>query len=341
MKTTLKRIASCVLFSAIVITLLIHANDVVINKENNRYYYLEDFIKSEDENYKVQVYGSCHAYTSFDAPYMETEYGISSYIFANPGEIIPNTYLRMVERFKTDVPEVAIVDIWGMNPYETYMSQEDIFGKYMPVNVELLPYSSEKNEVIADYEKYLDDVHENFHLAKYKDRILGMDLRELDYNYSFDLVAIGDEGHPDGYIEFIMREIEIRGKNRGFSALDPDKEVSDQSNFHEKQSKVDENDKLPYEDDIIKYLEKIIDLCEKNDVKLIFYRAPYISSKNELRKLNWLKSYCAEKNILFCDLEKEVEFDYKVDFKDDCHLNACGARKATVYLADKIRPLLG
>ena len=341
MKTMIKRIASCVLFSAIVITLLVRANDVVINKENNRYYFLEDFIEAENGSYEVQVYGSCHAYTSFDSPYMESEYGISSYVFANPGEIIPNTYLRMVERFKTDVPEVAVVDIWGLNPYETYMSQEDIFGKYMPVNVELLPYSSEKNEVIADYEKYLDDVQENFRLAKYKDRILEMDLRELDYNYSFDLVAIGEEGHPDGYIEFIMREIEIRGKNRGFSALDPDKEVSDQSDFRERQSKVDENDKLSYEADMIKYLEKIIALCEEKGVKLILYRAPYISSANELRKLNWLKSYCEEKNIPLYDLETEVEFDFKVDFKDDCHLNARGARKATVYLADKIRPLLG
>lgn len=93
---------------------------------------------------------------------------------------------------------------------------------------------------------------------------------------------------------------------------------------------------LPLEEDILKYVDKIISLCEQYDVELIFYRAPYLSGANELRKANWLSSYCAQQEVLFLDLEKEMEFDLQTDFLDYEHLNETGAIKATDFLASYI-----
>lgn len=89
---------------------------------------------------------------------------------------------------------------------------------------------------------------------------------------------------------------------------------------------------LQIEPDIVKYILKIIELCEAYDVELIFYRSPYISSVNELRKLNHFAQICEENNVLFIDLEQEIDYDYSVDFVDYQHLSELGANKSTQYL---------
>ncbi len=231
---------------------------------------------------------------------------------------------------------------------ETYIAKQkerkekekkDLFEKYMAVNVELLPLSKEKIELINDYE-YLDIINENFPISKYKDRVLEMEITNVDYAYSFDLVALGDSVHPDGYINFIMKEMEVRKNSNGFSRLDHKKETKDLHDYSEKQAHVDSSQTLPYEEDMQKYLEKIITLCEDNGVKLVFYRSPYIANENEMKKTNWFANYCRERNIPYYDLEREVEFNYSTDFQDEWHLNELGARKATEYLSSKIISLL-
>lgn len=335
MSIIVKRIASFFVVTAIVVAVCISANRVALEKDCNRYYILERYIEDENQNYKIQVFGSCHAYTSFDAPFIEEEYGYSSYVFANPCEIIPVTYLRMLERFKTDVPELAVVEIWGMNAYDTYFSQEEIFEDYMGVNLELLPFSAEKIEVIKDFD-CLDSIYDNFLLAKYKDRFLEMDLTDSDYENLNAFEITDDDADLDG----IMCEMKARVLNNGFAALDLADQVEVLDDYEERQARVDENDVLPVEDDMLKYLEKIIDLCEKNNVKLVFFRSPYLANENEMRKVNWLADYCEEREIPFYDLESAVDFDYNTDFKDHWHLNVRGARKATEYLSSKIIPLI-
>ena len=241
----------------------------------------------------------------------------------------------MMARFKEDAPKVALVEIWGVNAYETYSSVERVFEFYMPVNVERLPLSLEKFEVIRDFYS-LDMLLENFAIAKYKDRIMSMELRDLDFDYSFEAVLPKTSNYT-------REEMTMRMENNGFcimpmwhddSAYDPYLDVTD---FYERQPVVGNEEKLELEADMLKYVDKIISLCEEKGVKLIFYRAPYLSRANELRKANWFTDYCASKDVLFLDLEKEIEFDLSADFLDYHHLNETGAVKATDYLYMRIK----
>lgn len=103
--------------------------------------------------------------------------------------------------------------------------------------------------------------------------------------------------------------------------------------YPQQQAKVASEECLRIESDLVKYLNKIIALCEEYGVTLIFYRAPYRSTANELRKANWLEQHLYEKNILYYDLEKELEYNYETDFHDYEHLSLAGATKATWFLA--------
>ena len=109
--------------------------------------------------------------------------------------------------------------------------------------------------------------------------------------------------------------------------------ISDYSNL---QADTEAKKQLAVEADIMEYIEKIIALCKANDVTLIFYRAPYVSTENELKKVHYLESYFEQKEILFIDLEQEIPYDYTVDFYDYQHLSEHGAKKSTDYLGEII-----
>lgn len=327
----MRKIVSSVAFCLVLIISINIANEILVEKYLNRYYMLSKELQKLDD-IDVQIYGSCHAYTSFDALDFVEKTGISSYNMGNPGEIMPATYLRMLERFKKDKPKVALVEIWGVNAYETYDSSEKILDYYLRSNIENIPISMEKMEVIDDFE-VLDAIEDNFAVAKYKDRLLDFSLTEIDFAYSFE--KANEFYNSDGSL-YSYNEMEIRLANNGF--------LSNYStavlDYNELQSKVEGHEVLEVEADLMKYVDKIIQLCEEKGVKLIFYRAPYRSTVNELRKVNYLETYFGEKEVLFFDLEKELEYDYEKDFHDYEHLSEVGARKTTEYLGEKIMDML-
>lgn len=338
MKKMIKDLLACVVFCALTLMMIQRVNDILVPKVYNHYYVMDHAIEAIDEHIAVQVYGACHSYTSFQAAYYEEKYGHTAYDLGNPGELIPVTYLRMMEHFKADAPEVALVEIWGINAYETYHSYEENFVTYLPSNIERLPLSPEKIKVILTYDS-LDLLNENLAIAKYKDRIMDMDLFQADFQYTL-------EGIESRAYEYTRVKMHWRIENNGFCEMpyycfklgyDPYLSIPD---YHQKQAVVGDDEILEPEPDMREYLDKIIQLCEAYDVELIFYRAPYISTENELRKANWVDQYCESKGILYLDLEKEINFYPGSDFLDYYHLNESGAIRATNFLASYIQELM-
>ncbi|MBR4289521.1 MAG: hypothetical protein IKT52_02650 [Oscillospiraceae bacterium] len=317
----MKKAFSCMIFCLLTLLLIGRISDILVPKATNRYYILEKYLEYNPKDFDVHIYGSCHSYTSFNPIFLEKQTGVESFIYGNAGEIIPTTYVRMYEQFKEYAPKIAFVEIWGINPYETYDTTEKILGYYLPVNLERLPISLEKLEVIQDYENWVDMLEMNFPIASYKDRIMDEALLDIDFDYSFE----GTKPHSSNYNN---SEMTSRLAYNGFK-LNPSKEILDYPIY---QNHIDSDEFLEIEPDIVKYLEKIIILCKKHDVELIFYRSPYISTENELRKLNHLRQICAEHNVKFIDLEEVIQYDYAVDFLDYQHLSETGANKSTEYL---------
>ena len=323
MKNLISVISFCLLF----LFILFKMNEVLVDKSSNRYYILSKELEKQNE-IDVQIYGSCHAYTSFDALYFQETYKVSAYNMANPCEIIPATYLRMLERFQTDVPEVALVECWGVNAYETYIPTADIMGGYLRSNIEDISFSKEKIELINKYET-LRILEENLAAVKYKGRLLNGELMPIDFHYSFNEAC--NTYNVDGG-NWVYNEMKNRLSNNGYKR-NSSNIILDYSSL---QADIEAKDQLAVEADIMEYIEKIIALCKANDVTLIFYRAPYVSTENELRKVHYLENYFEQKELLFIDLEQEIVYDYSVDFYDYQHLSEYGAKKSTDYLGEII-----
>ena len=321
----IKKLASIAAFSILLGLLFSLTSETLTLKDENRYFILEKNLEELKENYDVQVYGSCHAYTSFDSKYFTDNHGITSFNLSNPCEIIPVTYLRMKEHFKNDPPQIALVETWGLNPYETYLDPDSIFYPYMRANIERLPLSLEKIKVILDFSS-LRLLDENLPIVTYKDRLLEGSLTAPDISYSYELLKSTYES------SIYYTEMDLRLSNQGFKPY-PSTPLPD---YTRQQAKIAIGEELAVEKRMMKYVDKIIQLCNENEVKLIFYRAPYRASANELKKANYLRIYLSQQEIPYFNLEQEIAWDYQTDFFDYEHLSAVGAQKVTEYLSEHI-----
>ena len=332
----MKKIISFAICITLILILICGVSEILIPKSQNRYYILNTYLENHPEEnlFDVKIFGSCHAYTSFNPVYMEECSGISGFAYANAGEIIPTTYVQMVDQFKKHTPKVAVVEIWGINPYETYIDSERVFGDYLAHNLELRDFSLAKQEVILDFqnEEYNDInlLSMNVPFLNYKDRLLDNSLTTLDFNYDFTKC----ESYSGSYN---YNEMLSRLKNNGFKSYSS----TIIKEYPEKQKNFASDEMVEIEPDIVKYIQKIIDLCKEKNVELIFYRAPYVSTANELKKVNHFKKICEENDVLFLDLEKELSYDYKVDLFDYQHLSEVGANKSTEFLLPYIASALG
>jgi len=337
MKTNknVRLVASVILIMLIPAICIAALTPILIQKSENRYYILQQYLSDNPEknNMDVQVFGSCHSYTSFDPIYFEEQTGVGAFDYGNASEIIPTTYVRMADQFRKHIPKVALVEIWGINPQETYYSAAKILGHDLPNNLMLAPLSKEKLEVISDFNdnEYAEIslLTMNVPFWSFKDRLLDGTLTDVDFKYSF-------AGTKPYCTDDIFRELSFRLTNNGFWK----NASSSITDYPDKQNTVEEGYYIEIDEDLVKYLLKIIELCKKNDVELIFYRAPYVSNETELGKLNQLSEICEENDVLFIDLEKEVVFDYSVDFLDYEHLSETGADKATAHLIQYIEEAL-
>lgn len=329
--TKIKKIFTSLLFLILLFLSIVWVNHVVMDKELNRYYMLKKELTQKNEPFDVEVFGSCHAYTSFNPIQLEEEHGYTAYNLANPSEIIPISYVRMVNQFHKDPPEVAVVEIWGVHPYNTYVDSEDIFESYSPLNVGALPLTREKNQLIQDFDEF-DLWNENFPLARYKNRVIDAQLNEYDFHYSFEKMIEKLEDYSWQHDEMWNRF------NHNGSLLYTEEDMQE---IETEWDGMDvQGETLEIDEKILGYVDKMIDLCEKKNVKLIFYRAPYHANETERMQANFLENYLAERNIPYYDTEKYIAFDPLVDFRDENHLAESGNRKVTEFLGEKIAELM-
>ena len=86
-------------------------------------------------------------------------------------------------------------------------------------------------------------------------------------------------------------------------------------------------------------LDKLIDKCEKNGIKIMFMETPTAKSWNYARH-NAMVKYAKAKNIDFVDMNT-LKGDYAIDWSTDTrdggrHLNCKGAEKVSAYLGKYI-----
>ena len=101
-------------------------------------------------------------------------------------------------------------------------------------------------------------------------------------------------------------------------------------------------DDTPYSPEplAVKYMDKIVELCKANNVKLIITMAPGLGSGFKSSAL-FLSHYCARNDVYFWDFTEleELNHDSKY-FKDYNHINIEGVKVFTPILAHRLKELM-
>lgn len=257
----------------------------------------------EDKEHDVVFIGDCEVYENFIPAVLWEEYGINSYIRGSAQQLIWQSYYLMEETFKYETPDVVIFNVLSLKYNEP---QKEAYNR---MTLDGMKWSASKAASIRASmmpdEQFLDYV---FPILRYHSRIT--ELTEEDFKYWFHREPVSFNG-------YYMR-VDVK------PAVDvPEGKKLGDYNFGA---------------EAVKYLDKMVALCEEKGVELVLVKAPslypYWYDEWEVQMEEYAEKH-GLKYINFLELIEECGLDFNTDTYDaGLHLNLAGAKKTSRYLGE-------
>lgn len=270
-------------------------------------YIIKGFYKEEKNSLDVVFLGNSDVYRGISPMEIYNETGITSYNFVSAGARMWITYSMVEEVFKYQKPEIIMLNVDSL-----FFTSQGNIGNYHKV-YDNMPLSMNKIKGIFDenYESKVDKKLSHFFpIFAYHSRY--SELTKDDFKYAF-----ADYTNPTKGVDLVAIQ-------------KPYVSNKDYMEYSTKIASIPEKN--------LTYLNKIKDLCQANNAKLILIEVPSADSWN-YEKYNAVNIYSKENNLQFIDLNKEealknMEFNWLEDTSDGGdHLNIYGAEKVSSYLA--------
>ena len=299
-----KRLLFSLLFCAITFAMLYGLANLLRDRETT----LSNFYSEEKGSLDMVVVGSSHVNNGSIPNLFWEQANISAanvYSWAQP---MWTAYHYIIEALSKQDLDVIVLDMYGMTYGHSYIMPEEIdkvnyqtsFNIDMNLNYLALIRTAERVGIeLRPYEEFLN-------LPRYHTRWKNLDKRMFTYNPHKDKDFL--KGYGISY-QVAPQEQPVFSVEESFT---------------------------PYEF-CVEYLDKIVDLCQKKQLDLVFTMIPYIYNQTELGIDRWIEEYAAQKGIPYISYigayAGELGLDYQKDFQDSGHLNYYGAQKVTTHLA--------
>lgn len=272
---------------------------------------IEEYYKEDEYDHNVVFIGDCEVYENFSPITLWEEYGIKSYIRGSAQQLIWQSYYLMEDTLRYEKPDIFVFNTLSMKYGEP---QSEAYNR---LNLEGMEWSKSKwNAIQASMMEDESIIDYIFPLLRYHQR--WSELTSEDFEYMF-------KSKPQlSHNGFLMRADELPAKNI------PDPQPLADYEFS----------KECYE-----YLDKMVKLCQDNDVKLILIKAPSLYPAYYDEWDQQMEEY-AQKNhidyINFLELIDEVGLDFDHDTYDaGLHLNLSGAEKLSKYFGKYLKEHYG
>lgn len=254
----------------------------------------------EKKDHDVIFIGDCELYENISPMILWEEYGINSYIRGTAQQLIWQSYYLMEETFTYEKPDVVVFNVLSMKynepQKETYNRMTLDYMKWSPSKAASIRASMTEEESFADYV---------FPLLRYHSRWNELTGDDLKYFWKREPVT------HNGY--YMRVDVLPAGDM-------PDPKKLANYNFGE---------------NAYYYLDKMVELCEKNDVELVLVKAPslypYWYEEWEVQMEDYAKEHDL-KYYNFLENMDEIGLDFHTDTYDaGLHLNLSGAEKMARY----------
>ncbi|WP_026658369.1 hypothetical protein [Butyrivibrio sp. AC2005] len=274
------------------------------------------FYKIDRDTIDVLFLGSSHAAAAFNPQVVYDKYGITSYNLACEQQNLVVSYYWLKEALRYQKPSAVVLDtymLYTFDPSEPLNTSES----FTRMALDAMRWSDVKWEAIHD--------------------ICRLDEKQTVNSYIFQNVRFHNRWMELNENDFEFVSLERHYELKGFSALsqrgtsDPDFEPILVTNLEA----YAETEPL-----MMQYLDKIVTLCNDNDIDFILTKTPS-ESWDEYRH-NAVQQYANENNIEFCDFNEYIAYEgsgfkWTKDMNDNWHTNIWGAKRVSKYIAELLQ----
>lgn len=256
-----------------------------------------------DKDFDVVFVGDCELYENISPQVLWDEYGINSYIRGSAQQLMWQSYYLMEETLKYEKPDAFVFNVLSMKynepQKETYNRMTLDYMRWSPSKVRSIKASMTDEETFFSYV---------WPTLRYHSRFDELTFDDVKYLFKRDTVTF------NGYY---MRCDVLPAEN-----VPEGKPLTD----------------YQFGENAYLYLDKMVSLCEENDVELILVKAPSLYPYWYGEWNEQMVKYAADHNLKyynFLDSTDEIGLDYSTDTYDaGLHLNRAGAEKLSRYFGE-------
>lgn len=253
---------------------------------------------AEEKNHDVIFIGDCEVYDTFVPAILWENYGISSYVRGSAQQLVWQSYYILEETLQYELPEVVVFNVLALK-YNTPQKES-----YNRMTLDGMKLSLSKIRAVRtsmlDGEELIEYI---FPILRYHSRITS--LSKEDFIYLFQKKKVTHDG-------YFMRVDAVP-----VETVPVPRPLGDYT----------------FGQTALSYLEKMVALCEENQITLILVKAPSLYPYWYEEWEKQVEEYAAVHNLIyinFLELQEECNLDYTTDTYDaGLHLNLSGAEKVT------------
>lgn len=266
---------------------------------NSKYRFAYNFVNEVEGSIDIVALGNSNMYSAFTPLKLWDKKGYTSTVVASARQTAAMSYTMLLDVLEKQSPKFVILETDMFYEGEEFNPNLDSV-KTKKKRLPAIPYVTD-DQLTTDIQNY-------FTVFLLHDR-----WKKMLFNSSN---TDKDAGFNHGYYF-----------NKDVKKLKPNDNMKYTQNI----------DELPEE--TVLYLDKMIKLCDKNDIQLIFFSTPSLANWSYARH-NGVDVFAKENNIPFLDFNTldDYEINYKKDFRDKgIHMNYYGAKKITSYIGNYIK----
>lgn len=275
----------------------------------------------EDE-IDVLIMGSSQAHSSFDAAYLTQQLNKSTVVLASGSQDIKQTYFNLLEVLKYQKPDIVFIESHSViDDTLSWMMKNNNHGLIL-INLDGMKMSLTKLRSAFStmgFEGY--GVFQIMRNAGKTQRLIS---------------ALSNIGKRTRNI-FYPRNY-VLNQARGYALFDATQDFGEKKWNDNLVPVIDYDFVLPKEN--VKYMEKIIRLCDKNDIDLEFVKVPQVKKSEMTSGHLAMIRLIEEKNYdvnAYNLMDPTVGLDFEMDdFGDINHLNAKGSKKTSDWLLNHL-----
>jgi hypothetical protein len=309
MKKILAIIIYCILFTALLFVL----SPVFVPKwrsaeDNHMGSIVRGYYDEKKDSLDVLFLGNSDMYRGVLPIELWDNYGIASYIYTTPGQRTWTGYYILEDALLYQHPKLIVYNVDSIN--KSNQSQEANYRK----SFDNMKLTTNKINAITDkrFEFKLEDKADYiFPILRFHDR--WRELTEDDFKYAYN----------------------EHFSYKGYDLIATTKPSTIGDTYME-----DKNETFEMVDYVEEYLDKIVERCKEENIKLLLVEIPTTDSW-DLARSKTISEYAKKNNLTFLDLNlhlEEMNFDWYNDTPDaGDHLNIYGAEKVSKYLGDYLK----